>query len=84
MSSFIFSSPLVSPNTVSIAFNVVDVAQGNHRYSNRQGVCTGWLEYLCNQSLDIKVNNKENPKYSIYFSLKKCLSVYRFLVMFRG
>lgn len=39
-----YSSPLASPSTISIVFNVLDIAAGQSRLVDRKGVCTGWLE----------------------------------------
>ncbi|XP_070546978.1 methionine synthase reductase-like [Ptychodera flava] len=40
------SSPLENPGRMTIAFNIIEIDAGDGRHSNRQGVCTGWLNKI--------------------------------------
>lgn len=43
------SSPLKTPGLLDIAFNVINIPEGNGRSFARQGICTGMLDKMTNQ-----------------------------------
>lgn len=46
----IASSPLVTPNQLSFAFNVIQIPHGKYVAFSRQGICTGWLASMATGS----------------------------------
>ncbi|QQP52769.1 Uncharacterized protein FKW44_005016, partial [Caligus rogercresseyi] len=58
------SSPLSSPDSLDIVFNVIEIPKGSGRAFDRKGLCSGWLEELCNtpgeHRIPISLHNNMN------------------------